>query len=41
MTIITNGVLLGYEVRVFDQVLQETHLPFSVKAIKRTLDEIN
>ena len=41
MTIITNGILLGYEVRIFNQVLQETHLSFSVKTIKRTLDEIN
>ena len=41
MTITTNGVLLGYEVHIFDQVLQEIHLPFSVKAMKRTLDEVN
>ena len=35
MTITTNGVLLGYEVYIFNQVLQEIHLPFPVKAIKR------
>ena len=35
-----DGVLLGYEVRIFDQVLQETHLPFPVKPMKRSLDEV-
>ena len=39
LTIIANGALIGYEVCIFNQVLQ-THLPFPIKAIKRTFDEI-
>jgi hypothetical protein len=41
MTIFAKGVLLGYEVWIFDKILQEIDLPFPVKAIKRTLDEID
>ncbi|GET56671.1 hypothetical protein GLOIN_2v1790105 [Rhizophagus irregularis DAOM 181602=DAOM 197198] len=40
MIIIAKGVLLGYEVCVFDKILQEAHLPFPAKPMKRSLDEI-
>ena len=41
MTIFAKGVLLGYEVWIFNKNLQEINLPFPVKAMKRTLDEID
>jgi hypothetical protein len=40
LTIITQGILLKYEVCILDHILQEIHLPFSSKAMKRTLNEI-
>jgi hypothetical protein len=40
LMIITKGILLEYEIHILDQILQETHLPFSNKAMKRTLGEI-
>ena len=41
MMIFAKGVLLGYEVWIFNKNLQEINLPFPVKAMKRTLDEID
>lgn len=37
---IAKGVLLAYEVRVQYQPIQETYLPFPVKAMQRTYDEV-
>lgn len=34
------GILLEYKVYIFNQALQETHLPFPVKAKKRTFIEV-
>ncbi|CAG8783516.1 10264_t:CDS:1, partial [Rhizophagus irregularis] len=39
--IFAQGIFLSYKVWVFDQVLKEVDLPFPVKAMKRTLDEIS
>jgi hypothetical protein len=39
--IFAQGIFLSYKVWVLDQVLQEVDLPFPVKAMKRTLDEIS
>jgi len=39
LILIKNG-LHRYEVYVFDRIVQEKYLPFPVKEIKRTLDEI-
>src|SRR5579859_1065803 len=36
----TNGILLEYGVYILDHILQETYLPFPVKAMKRTLNDI-
>jgi hypothetical protein len=41
MIIFAQGIFLSYKVWVLDQVLQEVDLPFSIKAMKRTLDEIS
>ncbi len=41
MTIFAKGILLDYEVWIFNKILQEIDLPFPVKAMKRTLDEID
>ena len=40
LLILTKGGLHRYEVYIFDQIVKEKYLPFPIKEIKRTLDEI-
>jgi hypothetical protein len=40
LLILTKSGLHRYEVYVFDQIVQEKYLPFSIKELKRTLNEI-
>lgn len=40
MIIFAKGALFSYEVWVFNKILPEVDLPFPIKAMKRTLNEI-
>jgi hypothetical protein len=40
LLILTTSGLHGYRVYVFNKIVQEQYLPFSIKETKRTLDEI-